>query len=320
MGEKRLLWIDIAKGLAITLMIIGHTVQYGAYSRNFIFSFHMPLFFILTGFTIKIPEDKVQWKEMIRKDVIRIVCPYLGMAFIASLLGYLNYNNTTILQSFLDYGKSVFWGSGVAHKSHPTVGALWFLIVLFWSKQLYRLFEANFKGQNNVVIYIIITILCFKTKWLPQSLDLAFLAMLYLHIGRMLKEKFEFFLKNIVPICCFAGVFWGMCLQNNIYLEMATRSYPFYWISILEAVAASLCIINLSTLICEKETIANAFQWAGINSLVILCVHHLDWFNWFNWVWKQNSMTISCIVRVSLVFLVVYVWLFLKEKMEGKWK
>lgn len=44
MTKERILWIDVAKGIAIVLMIIGHTVQFGNPIRNFIFSFHMPLF------------------------------------------------------------------------------------------------------------------------------------------------------------------------------------------------------------------------------------------------------------------------------------
>ncbi|WP_278969986.1 acyltransferase family protein [Megasphaera elsdenii] len=48
---NRVGWIDVAKGIAIVLVIIGHTVQFGGGTRNFIFSFHMPLFFLLSGFT-----------------------------------------------------------------------------------------------------------------------------------------------------------------------------------------------------------------------------------------------------------------------------
>ena len=162
-------------------------------------------------------------------------------------------------------GRLFFGGSGVVHKSHPSVGALWFLIVLFWGKQIYRFIESTFKGQDNVVIYIIITILCFRLKWLPQSLDLALLAMLYLHVGRILKNKLDWFMKHQVSVCCIAGVLWGMCLQNNIYIEMATRSYPFYWISIIEAGVASLCIIYLSMIMCSKEMISFVF-WVVYNS------------------------------------------------------
>ena len=89
--------------------------------------------------------------------------------------------------------------------------------------------------------------------------------MLYLHVGRILKNKLDWFMKNQVSVCCIAGVLWGMCLQNNIYIEMATRSYPFYWISIIEAGVASLCIIYLSMIMCSKEMISFVF-WVVYNS------------------------------------------------------
>lgn len=44
---KRIAWIDIAKGIAILLMIIGHELPSNCHLYGLIFSFHMPLFFIL---------------------------------------------------------------------------------------------------------------------------------------------------------------------------------------------------------------------------------------------------------------------------------
>ena len=50
-NQKRIDWLDIAKGIAILCIIIGHS-----FGKNrigvFIFSFHMPLFFILSGYTM----------------------------------------------------------------------------------------------------------------------------------------------------------------------------------------------------------------------------------------------------------------------------
>ena len=45
--KKRIYWLDIAKGIAIICTIIGHIAPFGRNVRNLIFSFHMPLFFIL---------------------------------------------------------------------------------------------------------------------------------------------------------------------------------------------------------------------------------------------------------------------------------
>ena len=50
MEYKRLKWLDIAKGLGIILMVLGHT-SIPKFASDFIWSFHMPLFFIASGFT-----------------------------------------------------------------------------------------------------------------------------------------------------------------------------------------------------------------------------------------------------------------------------
>ena len=54
--RQRIDWIDTAKGLCMILVIVGHTLPYGNLMRNFIFSFHMPAFFFLTGYTARRPD------------------------------------------------------------------------------------------------------------------------------------------------------------------------------------------------------------------------------------------------------------------------
>ena len=54
-NKRRIEMIDIAKALAIVLVILGHTVgnfDMPAY-RLIIYTFHMPLFFILAGMSMK---------------------------------------------------------------------------------------------------------------------------------------------------------------------------------------------------------------------------------------------------------------------------
>lgn len=48
---NRIEWLDIAKATAIILMVLGHTSIPNSLS-NFIWTFHMPLFFIASGWTI----------------------------------------------------------------------------------------------------------------------------------------------------------------------------------------------------------------------------------------------------------------------------
>ena len=58
--KKRLEWIDLAKGIGIILMVIGHMPSIPSAVHNWIFSFHMPLFFFLSGYMFK--KKKVKGK------------------------------------------------------------------------------------------------------------------------------------------------------------------------------------------------------------------------------------------------------------------
>ena len=59
--KKRIEWIDICRGLAIILVIIGHSnLETGmAFNlKSIIYSFHMPLFFVLSGYLFYNIKDK----------------------------------------------------------------------------------------------------------------------------------------------------------------------------------------------------------------------------------------------------------------------
>ena len=43
-------WVDIVKGIGISLVVIGHTRLSGSFIGDWLNSFHMPLFFIIAGF------------------------------------------------------------------------------------------------------------------------------------------------------------------------------------------------------------------------------------------------------------------------------
>ncbi|WP_282115102.1 acyltransferase [Pseudoalteromonas arctica] len=82
-------WIDYAKGLGIILVVYGHVarglynsgvhINEGAYQLidSFIYSFHMPLFFFLSGFFLLSSLKKKSGKELIFKKVDTIFYPYV---------------------------------------------------------------------------------------------------------------------------------------------------------------------------------------------------------------------------------------------------
>ena len=91
MGSKRLDWIDIAKGIAIILVVIGHCIPDAASStgisvteyrwlHNIIYSFHMPLFFFLSGYMM-VRQNMVRAGkrpfDIIKDRCKRLLTPYV---------------------------------------------------------------------------------------------------------------------------------------------------------------------------------------------------------------------------------------------------
>lgn len=144
MGSKRLDWIDIAKGIAIILVIVGHTVPNPSPLRHAIFSFHMPLFFILAGYTFR-PKP---WRELLSGSVSRLLVPYVVLALAWQVPTFLMSGAPLTSGTLVTWLKTLVFASGVdvPGLGVAAVGMAWFLAALFTSRLLFnvlvRLFDA----------------------------------------------------------------------------------------------------------------------------------------------------------------------------------
>lgn len=57
MTKKRIEWLDIAKGICILLVVLGHELTWNEKLRYLIYAFHIPMFFILSGMTAYITKE-----------------------------------------------------------------------------------------------------------------------------------------------------------------------------------------------------------------------------------------------------------------------
>lgn len=81
----RLLWIDWLKSILISLVVVGHSIQFSdvSFERNwifrFIYSFHMPLFFFVSGYLSFKSEFSI--RELPRK-LKRLLLPFFSWAIL----------------------------------------------------------------------------------------------------------------------------------------------------------------------------------------------------------------------------------------------
>lgn len=76
-------WMDVAKGFSIILMILGHTSIPDSFSR-LIYSFHMPLFFIASGWMTD--WLKYSFSEYFSKKINTLVIPFFIYSTIVLIL------------------------------------------------------------------------------------------------------------------------------------------------------------------------------------------------------------------------------------------
>lgn len=67
MKKNRMTYLDMAKGIGILLMIVGHTISLG-WQKDLIYSFHMPLFFVCSGMTMTWSNHWLEWREAAKKS------------------------------------------------------------------------------------------------------------------------------------------------------------------------------------------------------------------------------------------------------------
>ena len=85
MSQNRNRWLDIAKGIAIILMVAGHTPIPSVMS-HFIYAFHMPLFFISSGLVSNY--EKYSLVDYIKHKSYTLLLPFVCYSTIVAFLMY----------------------------------------------------------------------------------------------------------------------------------------------------------------------------------------------------------------------------------------
>lgn len=123
--KSRLNWIDVAKGLCLFLVVFGHLLPLTTWPnlRIAIYSFHMPMYFILSGWVLK-PKDQ-KFFAFVKEKFFRLLLPaiiYLLICLPIAVKFQIEDGATTnqILSK-------AFFFKGTLLLNDP----IWFLIVMF---------------------------------------------------------------------------------------------------------------------------------------------------------------------------------------------
>ena len=150
-SQSRVAWMDSAKALGIFLVVYGHSLATGWGIGKWIYSFHMPFFFIISGYLTKFPASQSAPNYLLKRFIF-----LMGNYFTFAMLGYVfwllvqkNFGETTgMMAGRLDPVLATIYGTGTPADFSVIPRFLWFLpclavaqVLLFFIYKLRRSFS-----------------------------------------------------------------------------------------------------------------------------------------------------------------------------------
>lgn len=314
-SRKRIEWIDFAKGFAMLCVVLGHTLGGGPRGRilqMLIYSFHMPLYFVLSVLTYQFSQNTTEYFSKLKKSAYHLLLPALILYFIRIFNAIIR--EPTLLTNGAYYQEKLLellFASGVSFTFReikiPSIGMIWFLFALFIGRALFdslRLFSPKRYLLPLTVIFSSMGVIISYFIWLPFSIDIALAISIFFYVGLRLKE-YNFREKALKKLIL-SGVLWVILatfiiVVTNLNLNIASRRYIFYPLCYITAIAGTLSVCEFSYIFLNhplSRKLGFLFLIIGRDSLYFFGIHYLDYI-WEN-LWRiPNRGLFSALLRFS---------------------
>lgn len=260
--NKRIEYIDLAKGICIFFIVIQHVTYYYHIEYPFqkmIESFTLPLFFFLSGIFFKEYGGVLDF--CIRKTN-KLLIPFISFFIL-----------TCLIQNWIFTGEigGVFYlRELLIHERLHYNYAIWFLPCLFEVSVLFYLLQ-RFLGAKLLCITSFVIGVCigsFKVD-LPLYIDSAMMFLPFFTFGCLLKQNTEFF--SGPPEWKRDGILIGVCFLSGYVLcnMLHPNSYIQPLLFYLWGMLGTFMILLFARLAKSFQP----FSYWGRYSIVILCVH-----------------------------------------------
>ena len=271
-------YIDVAKGVAMLLVIIGHITIIPSWLYAWINSFHMPLFFFLSGMVYN-PYKYDKFKDFFKAKFKGLIIPYFFLCLIIIFWARIMcnpdgfYKLQTLEQFiwiFVSYRKSNFYAS------------LWFFVALFFGELLMypivKIIGKKFGSENKkkvalTIFGIFLSVLGFIVLYYIRngffwSLDLVPLATSFLmfgYVAKLNKEKFNNITK--LPISILYLLISIVFTYLNFRIYGSSSLYNSVVGNFVYYMPAALGGILFVITICKKINSNRLLEYIGRNTI-----------------------------------------------------
>lgn len=278
-------YVDIMRGIGILLVVFGHITR-SEQSLEFVYNFHMPLFFFISGLLFN-PQKYISVSVFLQKRFNSLILPYVFFYLITLLFYFFVEKSfrsaTTQSVTPIQHILGLFYGTdinGFMNHNSP----LWFLPCLFSTELIFSLL--SFKIKNIKILFLsVFSLLMFglflyhkEINWMPWGINIALIALFFYFIGYVSKNIVENMNKNkrnynivFITIILFAHIALFYYLTNG-RVNMLHGMYGENFFSFLILSISGILLVLFLSLMLKKQ---NILEWIGNSSacIVILAFH-----------------------------------------------
>lgn len=277
----RINYLDVARGLAIILVVLGHIDFGDNYLCKWIYSFHMPLFFIISGYLRNFKKDRtLNILDEIKHNVKRFLYPYITFSIASILIKFiivfiLHKDNINEFYQMIKLTVALFG-----------YGTLWFLPTIFLADILFLFIH---KQRNYRLIFIFILLLSIALTYgieyasnkysldilygISYFIDRILIGTCYIYIGYILCiviNKMQLRYKNI--FMCISIFLCNILISQmnglvDLHYAKLNNQILYYYL----AISTSFSILYMLKIFNAKSQVLEYF---GKSSLIIMATHY----------------------------------------------
>lgn len=255
--KKRIDYLDTAKGILILLMLYGHVILDGAF-RQFLYTFHMPAFFIISGMLLCLSESwlKQPLIQVIKNKIYGLIIPFLFFECIGVFTDIVRFGFTLNLKGYVYNTITMNCNNG------PD----WFLFALFVDEIVFIIVHRylNKKYIQTIITFFIGVMLIINHSLFPCAGQVG-IGLLFLCCGFLLCKLFQ---TNNAILTVISGLATVMIAILNGKVGMAEWYFGIIPLYILGAIIGSYFVINIS-----KSINLRLLKYIGQNTIIILGTH-----------------------------------------------
>lgn len=282
MEKQRNLYLDIAKGIGIILVVLGHMQQFFSYEgrmTQIIYSVHLPLFLIIGGYLMAVKETETA-SEFVTKKFYRLIQPYFYFCLISIIISWPD-SYMTIHR----YLSGMFFATGISGHMDFNL-PLWFMPMFFVANCVFYMI-LRISGRFQVVWKKMLAELCLvllfigigyvmlrKIERLPWSVEIAFMTQGLFLLGRWFRWIETKITGTVLTFLLPAAfVLWGIGVKINGRIDMNAGYFGNLFWFYSTAAAGCFLILMISKGLAHIPVISSLLRVCGRDSMYIMAYH-----------------------------------------------